>query len=100
MTFTLQGFTTVKREGIELTGSFAATVNAEMRVGSVTETITVTGESPIVDVQSTTQQRVIDKESSTRSRRGEATSSWRCSSPASTGARPDVGGSNTLGWWR
>ena len=41
MTFTLPGFTTVKREGIELTGSFTATINAELKVGAVAETITV-----------------------------------------------------------
>jgi Carboxypeptidase regulatory-like domain len=52
VTFTLAGFNTVRREGIELTGSFNASVNAEMKVGAVTETITVTGETPIVDVQS------------------------------------------------
>src|SRR5881296_2193770 len=52
VTFTLTGFTTVKREGIELTGTFTASVNAELRVGGVAETITVSGESPIVDVQS------------------------------------------------
>src|SRR5262245_5432180 len=34
VTFTLPGFSTVKREGIELTGSFVATVNADLRVGS------------------------------------------------------------------
>src|SRR6187455_2592006 len=49
VTFTLQGFSTVRREGIELTGSFTATVNAELKVGELSETITVTGESPIVD---------------------------------------------------
>src|SRR5207249_9944727 len=49
VTFTLTGFSTVKREGIELIGSFVATVNADMRVGGLAETITVTGESPIVD---------------------------------------------------
>src|SRR5215813_2105889 len=59
VTFTLTGFTSVKREGIELTGSFAATVNADMKVGSIDETVTVTGESPIVDVQGTQQQRDI-----------------------------------------
>src|SRR5262245_4324540 len=52
VTFVLQGFTTFKREGIELTGSFTATVNAELKVGSLAETITVTGETPVVDVQS------------------------------------------------
>lgn len=56
VTFTLPGFTTVKREGIELPTNFTATVNAELGVGDVTETITVTGASPVVDVQNTTQQ--------------------------------------------
>src|SRR5579862_3787678 len=62
VTFTLTGFEAVKRQGIELTGSFAATVNAELKVGSVAETVTVTGESPIVDIQSVGQQRVLNKD--------------------------------------
>ena len=62
VTFTLPGFSVVRREGIELSGSLTATINVEMRVGAVEETVTVTGESPIVDVQSITQQRVLDKE--------------------------------------
>jgi hypothetical protein len=60
VTFMLPGFNTVKREGVELSGTFTATVNVEMRVGALEETITVTGESPIVDVQQARQQRVID----------------------------------------
>src|SRR5438093_13576272 len=48
VTFTLPGFSTVKREAIELEGSFVASVNADMRIGAVEETITVTGETPIV----------------------------------------------------
>ena len=62
VTFTLPGFNTIKREGLELAGSFAASVNAEMRVGSVEETVTVTGETPIVDIQSANRQRVINQE--------------------------------------
>src|SRR5687767_11457771 len=62
VTFTLAGFNVVKREGIELTGSFTATVNADMRVGALEETITVTGETPIVDVQSANRQRVLDQD--------------------------------------
>ena len=62
VTFSLPGFTTIKREGLELAGSFTATVNADMRVGAVEETITVSGEAPTVDVQSTTRQRVIDSD--------------------------------------
>jgi hypothetical protein len=60
VTFTLPGFNTVKRDGITLTGAFTASVDAELRVGSLEETITVTGEAPIVDVQSATRQRVMD----------------------------------------
>ena len=62
VTFTLPGFNTVKREGIELSGDFVATVSAELRVGALEETVTVTGESPTVDVQSTRVQNIIDKE--------------------------------------
>ncbi len=60
MTFTLTGFSIVKRDGVELTGSFTATINAELKVGTVQETITVTGETPIVDVSSTRKQVVLD----------------------------------------
>ncbi len=62
VTFTLPGFNTVRREGIELTASFTATVNAEMRVGALEETITVTGEAPTVDVQNVVQQRVMTRD--------------------------------------
>src|SRR4030095_8773092 len=62
VTFTLPGFATVKREGVELAGSFTATVSTEMRVGAHEKTVTVTGESPIVDVQSARKQAVIEGE--------------------------------------
>ena len=62
VTFTLTGFNTLKREGIELTGSFVATVNAELRVGTVAETITVTGETPIIDVQSSKGQQTLKQD--------------------------------------
>jgi hypothetical protein len=62
VTFTLSGFSTLKREGIELAGSFAATINADLKVGSLSETLTVTGEAPVVDIQSATKQRVVDQE--------------------------------------
>jgi len=62
LTFTLPGFTTVKRDGIELTGDFVASVNADLRLGSLEETVTVTGESPIVDVQSARVQTVLDRD--------------------------------------
>jgi len=60
VSFTLPGFTSVKRDGIELTGSFIATVNADLRVGGVQETVTVTGETPVVDVTSARTEQTID----------------------------------------
>jgi hypothetical protein len=59
VTFTLAGFSTVKREAIEVNVNFTATVNADLKVGTVAETITVTGETPVVDIQSATQQRAL-----------------------------------------
>src|SRR6185295_9973251 len=50
VTFTLAGFSTIRREGIMLQGTMTATVNADLRVGAVAETITVSGEAPLVDV--------------------------------------------------
>jgi hypothetical protein len=62
VTFTLPGFSTVKRDGIELTSDFTATVNGDMKVGAVEETITVSAESPIVDVQSITTRTVMTRD--------------------------------------
>ena len=59
VTFTLPGFSTFKREGIELTTGFTATVNAELKVGSLEETVTVTGEAPVVDTQNVQQQTTL-----------------------------------------
>src|SRR5262249_33092422 len=51
VTFTLTGFSTIRREGIVLEANFTAPINVEMKVGGVAENVTVTGESPVVDVQ-------------------------------------------------
>jgi hypothetical protein len=65
VTVTLPGFSTVKRDGIELTGQITVSVNFELKVGSLEETITVTGESPIVDVQSVRRQTTVTDETIT-----------------------------------
>src|SRR5678816_1844126 len=62
VTFTLQGFNVVKRDSVELTGSFTAVIDADLAVGGLTETITVTGASPIVDVTSVRRQTTISSE--------------------------------------
>jgi len=59
LTFKLSGFNTVVREGIELSGTATLTIPIDMRVGALTETVTVTGESPVVDVQSTQRETVL-----------------------------------------
>ena len=62
VTFTLSGFSTIRREDIVITGSFAASVNADLKVGSLTETVTVTGETPVVDVTNARQQSILDND--------------------------------------
>jgi Carboxypeptidase regulatory-like domain len=62
VTFTLQGFSTTRREGIELVTDFTATIDADMRVGEVEETITVSGQSPVVDVQNTAVRNIIPRD--------------------------------------
>ena len=62
LSFSLPGFTTVKRDNIELTGSQTITIPVELRVGGIEETITVTGESPVVDVQNARREVVLSSE--------------------------------------
>ncbi len=62
VTFTLPGFATFRRDGLELPAAFVATVNAELRVGAVEETVTVSGAAPVVDVQSTQQAQVLSND--------------------------------------
>jgi len=62
VTFTLPGFSTFVRDGMTLPANFTATVNADMAVGALEETITVTGEAPLVDTQSTRQQTQFQRE--------------------------------------
>src|ERR1041385_8531529 len=62
VTFALGGFKTFRREALELPANLTATVNADMSLGALEETVTVTGEAPIVDVQSTRQQTQYQRE--------------------------------------
>ena len=62
VTFSLPGFSAFRRTGVVIEGSFTATVNADMKVGALQETVTVTAESPIVDVQSVRRQISIDSD--------------------------------------
>jgi hypothetical protein len=94
VTFTLPGFNTFKRDGIELTGSFTATVDAELRVGAVEETVTVSGQAPVVDVQSASLQRVISKDIIDSIPAGRGQSALAVLIPGMTAGGQDVGGTN------
>jgi hypothetical protein len=62
VTFTLQGFGKLVRDNVQLTSGFTAAVNADLQVGDLAETITVSGASPVVDLQNVTQQTVLSAE--------------------------------------
>jgi len=94
VTFTLPGFNQFKRDGVELTGSFTASIDAELKVGAVEETLTVTGQSPIVDVQTASLQRVISKDVIDVIPAGRGQSALAVLIPGMTAGGQDVGGSN------
>src|SRR5499427_6517836 len=62
ITFTLPGFASVKRDGVELPSNFTSTINADLKVGAVEETVTVSGASPVVDVQTNTKAQAMPRE--------------------------------------
>src|SRR4029079_2527315 len=61
LTFTLSGFSSIKRADIELSGRQTVTIPIEMRVGAIAETVTVTGETPLVDVQNAKREVVMNQ---------------------------------------
>jgi hypothetical protein len=60
--FSLPGFQTFKREGLELPANFTASINADMKVGSLEESVTVSGASPVVDVNTNAKSQVLNRE--------------------------------------
>ena len=96
VTFTLTGFNTIVREGILLEANFTAPINVEMRVGSVAESVTVTGESPIVDVQTSQRRQVVAQEMLQAIPTGRNFVLMAGTTPAVTTGAFDVGGSSTM----
>jgi hypothetical protein len=62
VTFTLSGFSVLKRTDVAVSGTGVIKIDAELKVGGVSETVTVTGETPVVDVQSTKREITLDNE--------------------------------------
>jgi hypothetical protein len=92
VSFTMPGFSTAIREGIELVANFTASMNVQLTVGALEESITVTSESPLVDVQRTTRQQVLTRDLLDALPTGR--SAWGAAAvlPGTTISTPDVGG--------
>ena len=94
VTFTLTGFNHVQARRDRAHGLVHCSIDAELRVGALEETLTVTGESPIVDVQTASLQRVISKEIIDAIPAGRGQSALAVLIPGMTAGGQDVGGSN------
>ena len=96
VTFALPGFSTVVRDGIELPANFTAPVSVQLRVGTLAETVTVSGQSPVVDVQTTSRQQVISQELIQALPTGRSREAFMATVPAVRTQQLDVGGSTQM----
>ena len=96
MTFSLEGFSTVKREALELPSNFTATVNTELKVGALQEALTVTGASPVVDVQSNVKTQVLSRDVLDSVPSAKTIQSLGQLVVGVTLSSPDVGGSRAM----
>jgi hypothetical protein len=92
VSFALQGFRTVVRPGIALESNFTATIDVEMQVGGVEETVTVTGDSPLVDVQSSQRREVMNRDTMDALPTGRALIAVARTLPAVNVPGTDLGG--------
>ena len=94
--FSLPGFQTIRREGVQLSADFTATINADMRVGALEESITVTGAAPVVDVASTARVQILDRETLDVLPTGRSIFSMGQLVTGINLNAPDVGGSRSM----
>ena len=93
LTFSLTGFSTVARENVDVPSEVVITINADMKVGALEETITVSGETPQVDVQSASRTQVISRDVIDTLPVSRNVMSIGVLSPGVRQGTPDVGGS-------
>src|ERR1700674_4484864 len=96
LTFTLTGFGTVKRDGVVLAADFTATINAQLSVGTLAETVTVSGQTPLVDVQSASRTVVIGRDLLDALPTPRNTQSFGYLAPGLRLSKPDVGGAQQM----
>ena len=94
--FALGGFSTVKREGIEVASNVSVPVNAQLRVGALEETVTVSGATPVVDVQQAAQRQVLSREVLDALPTARALYSTGAIVPGLKLTRPDMGGTASV----
>ncbi len=95
LTFTLQGFNVIKRE-LDLPSNFVATINADLAVGTLQESVTVSGQSPLVDVQSNVKQQVLSRDVLDAVPTARTIQGLGQLIPGVTFNQPDVGGSRAM----
>src|SRR4051794_37145489 len=96
MTFTLSGFSTLVRDGVELPGNTTVPINVELRVGSLEESITVSGQTPLVDVQNAQRTQVLERDVIDALPTTRNMQSVGAIVPGVKLSRPDVGGSQMM----
>ena len=96
ITFTLTGFTVVRREGIDLPANFTAQVNVELTVATLAETVTVSGQSPVVDVRNALVQNVMSRELLDALPTGRSYQSVAQTAPSIQVNRPDIAGTEAF----
>ena len=96
VTFTLAGFSTIKRADIIVPSNVTVPINAELKVGAIEETVTVSGASPVVDVQSAVQQVVLNRQVLDSVPTGRSIPSLGALLPGARLALPDVGGTSGM----
>jgi len=94
VTFTLAGFTTFKREGIDVAANVTVPINAELRVGALQETVTVSGATPVVDIQQAAQRQVLSREALDALPTARSYLSAGAVVPSVKLSRPEIGGIN------
>jgi len=96
VTFTHEGFRTVKRENVTLGTSFTATVDAELSVGTTAQEMTVTDAPPLVDVQNSLTEKEMNRTTLDLIPTGRDPFAVGQIIPGVSTATPDVGGTQGM----
>jgi len=96
MTFILTGFANVVREGVELPGNTTVPINVDLKVGSIEESVTVSGQSPLVDVQNAQRTHILERAVLDALPTTRNMQTVGAPIPGVKLSRPDVGGSQGM----